>query len=76
MIDKDFIAISNWYDKEYERIKQEAIANGTWLIGLYANHDLFMELREELKERLRIYRETKQVIMDDMIKDSNEENEC
>ena len=76
MIDKDFIAISNWYDKEYERIKQEAIANGTWLIGLDANHDLFMELREELKERLRIYRETKQVIMDDMIKDSNEENEC
>ena len=76
MIDKDFIAISNWYDKEYERIKQKAIANGTWLIGLDANHSLFMELREELKERLRIYRETKQVITDDMIKDSNEENEC
>lgn len=46
-------AFDEWFDKEYERIKQEAKENGTWCYyGLDANQHLFKALYEEAKEKL------------------------
>ena len=53
-MDKAFYELNEWYDKEYERIKQEAQENGTWCYyGLDSNRHLFEALYAETKEKLK-----------------------
>lgn len=44
--------IAEWYNKESDRIIQEAKKNGSWQQGLDANRHLFVELNAQTKEKL------------------------